>query len=244
MLEKEGIHCNLTLLFGMHQAIACAEAKAHAHLAVRGRILDWYKKDDRQDASYAAARGPGRRCRSRASTTTSSSYGHKTEVMGASFRNLGEITELAGCDLLTIAPNLLDRALRQAGGRSPRKLDPKASAAHGDDRIAMDEATFRTMHDADRMAKDKLEEGIAGFSKALVALEKQLAERLDVLAGELRAGDAARDLFKRLRPRRRRLHHARRVGRSRRRVRRARRRPRRAHHARGDGRRARRRHFG
>ena len=192
ILEKEGIHCNLTLLFGMHQAVACAEAKATLISPFVGRILDWYKKDTGRD--YAPAEDPGV-----VSVTRIYAYfkrhGHATEVMGASFRNLGEITELAGCDLLTIAPALLAE-LSAKGGDLPRKLDPKTSAPLGEARIAMDEATFRKMHDADRMAKEKLEEGIAGFTKALVALEKQLAERLEVLAGQLARGDKAKDLFR------------------------------------------------
>jgi transaldolase len=178
VLEKEGIHCNLTLLFGIHQAVACAEAKATLISPFVGRILDWYKKDTGRD--YAPTEDPGV-----LSVTRIYRYfkrhGHATEVMGASFRNVGEITELAGCDLLTIAPALLAE-LSSKTGDLPRKLEPKASAALGEDRIAMDEATFRKMHDADRMSKDKLEEGIAGFSKALVALEKLLGERLEVLA--------------------------------------------------------------
>src|SRR5208337_3552590 len=104
-LEKEGIHCNLTLLFGIHQAVACAEAKATLISPFVGRILDWYKKETKRD-SYPANEDPGV-----LSVTKIYEYfkkhGHKTEVMGASFRNVGEITELAGCDLLTIAPNLL-----------------------------------------------------------------------------------------------------------------------------------------
>src|SRR6185369_8971424 len=105
ILEKEGIRCNLTLLFGMHQAIACAEAGVRLISPFVGRILDWYKKDTGRD-SYPATEDPGV-----VSVTAIYNYykkhGHKTEVMGASFRNLGEIVELAGCDLLTIAPSLL-----------------------------------------------------------------------------------------------------------------------------------------
>ncbi len=179
ILEKEGIHCNLTLLFGMHQAVACAEAKATLISPFVGRILDWYKKDTGRD--YLPAEDPGV-----LSVTRIYRYykrhGHGTEVMGASFRNLGEITELAGCDLLTIAPALLAELAGKTGDL-PRKLEPKSAAALGEERIAIDEATFRKMHETDRMAKDKLEEGIAGFTKALVALEKQLAERLDVVGG-------------------------------------------------------------
>jgi transaldolase len=192
VLEKEGIHCNLTLLFGIHQAIACAEAKITLISPFVGRILDWYKKETKRDG-YPAAEDPGV-----VSVTKIYEYfkkhGHKTEVMGASFRNIGEITELAGCDLLTIAPNLLAE-LQSMETDLPRKLDPKVALGKDIPRIAIDEATFRAMHEKDRMAKEKLDEGIAGFSKALVALESQLAERLAALSGEAR-GAAARDLFK------------------------------------------------
>ena len=192
ILEKEGIHCNMTLLFGIDQAVACAEAKATLISPFVGRILDWYKKEMKRD-SYPANEDPGV-----VSVTRIYEYfkkhGHKTEVMGASFRNLGEITELAGCDLLTIAPNLL-AALDASQDDLPRKLDPKMAQAKDIPKIPMDEKTFRAMHEKDRMAKDKLEEGIAGFSKALVALEHQLTERLNALTGEAR-GAAARDLFK------------------------------------------------
>lgn len=191
-LEREGIHCNLTLLFGMHQAVACADAKVTLISPFVGRILDWFKKDTGR-ASYEPHEDPGV-----VSVTKIYNYykkhGHKTEVMGASFRNVGEITELAGSDLLTIAPNLLAE-LEKTEGTLPRKLDPAKSASLGVDAIAIDEATFRKMHETDRMAKEKLDEGIAGFSKAIVALEKQLGERLDALTKEAR-GPAAHDLFK------------------------------------------------
>jgi len=192
ILQKDGINCNLTLLFGMHQAIACAEAGVKLISPFVGRILDWYKKATGK-ASYAPQEDPGV-----VSVTAIYNYykrhGYKTEVMGASFRNVGEITELAGCDLLTIAPNLV-ADLDRTEGVLPRKLDPEKARAMNISKIAMDEKTFRRMHEDDKMAKDKLDEGISGFSKALVALEKQLAERLDAVAGEAR-GAAARDLFK------------------------------------------------
>ncbi len=173
-LEKEGIHCNLTLLFGMHQAVACAEAKVTLISPFVGRILDWYKKDTGK-TEYAPSEDPGVQSVTRIYNYYKK-HGHKTEVMGASFRNLGEITELAGCDLLTIAPNFLGE-LRDKTGELPRKLDPERARASTEPRIAMDEATFRAMHEADRMARDKLAEGIDGFSKALVALEKLMTER-------------------------------------------------------------------
>ena len=176
ILEKEGIHCNLTLLFGIHQAIACAEAGATLISPFVGRILDWYKKDTGR-ASYPAPEDPGV-----VSVTKIYEYykkhGYKTEVMGASFRNIGEITELAGCDLLTIAPALLAE-LQASTAELPRKLDPKKAAQSNVEKITIDEAKFRALHAADRMATDKLAEGIDGFSKALVALEKLLGDRLE-----------------------------------------------------------------
>jgi len=179
VLEKEGIHCNLTLLFGVHQAIACAEAGVKLISPFVGRILDWHKKDSGRD-SYPPAEDPGV-----VSVTTIYNYykkhGYATEVMGASFRNLGEITELAGCDLLTIAPSLLSE-LQSKEGTLERKLDPAAAASMDIPKTPVDEATFRAMHETDRMAKEKLHEGIEGFSKALVSLENLLASRLAALA--------------------------------------------------------------
>jgi transaldolase len=193
ILQKEGIHCNLTLLFGLHQAVACAEAGATLISPFVGRILDWYKKQTGKE-SYPAAEDPGV-LSVRRIYDYYKKFGYKTEVMGASFRNMGEIVELAGCDLLTIAPNLLGE-LKKTEGKLERKLDPAASAGQDIARITIDEATFRAMHAEDRMANDKLDEGIAGFSKALVALEKLLTERLRVLRGQVRAGHAAHDFFK------------------------------------------------
>ena len=176
-LETEGIHCNLTLLFGLHQAIACAEAKVTLISPFVGRILDWYKKDTGKD--YTASEDPGVK-----SVTTIYNYykkfGYKTVVMGASFRNIGEITELAGCDLLTIAPKLLDE-LNTKEGDLPRKLDPAASKDMQIEKLTIDQATFEKMHAEDRMAHDKLKEGIEGFSKALEDLEQLLAKRLSEL---------------------------------------------------------------
>jgi transaldolase len=178
ILEKEGIHCNLTLLFGLHQAIACAEAGITLISPFVGRILDWYKKETGRD-SYASAEDPGV-----LSVTTIYNYykkfGYKTEVMGASFRNIGEITELAGSDLLTISPALLTQ-LKETIGELPRKLDPSKAAGMTIEKISIDKATFDKMHTSDRMANDKLKEGIEGFTKALESLEKLLAERLTKL---------------------------------------------------------------
>ena len=174
VLEKEGIHCNLTLLFGIHQAIACAEAGVTLISPFVGRILDWYKKDTGKE--YQGANDPGV-----ISVTHVYNYyknfGYKTQVMGASFRNIGEICELAGCDLLTISPQLLAE-LESTEADLPRKLSPEAAAALPLERIVVDKAAFDRMHAENRMATDKLKEGIEGFSAALVKLEALLAKRL------------------------------------------------------------------
>ncbi len=191
VLEKEGIHCNLTLLFGLHQAIACAEAGVTLISPFVGRILDWYKAETGKE--YAPAEDPGV-----LSVTQIYNYYKKfdyaTEVMGASFRNIGEITELAGCDLLTISPTLLGE-LQATEGELPRKLDPAKAKTLDIEKLEIDKATFDKMHAADRMASQKLDEGITGFTKALVALEKLLAKRLAYLEGEAVISHAAEDIF-------------------------------------------------
>lgn len=173
ILEREGIHCNLTLLFGFHQAVACAEAKVTLISPFVGRILDWYLKSTGR-TSYPPPEDPGVR-----SVTRIYEYykrhGYQTEVMGASFRNVGEITELAGCDLLTIAPKLLAE-LEGMEGTLPRKLAPAAD--RGEDKIHVDKAKFDAMHAEDKMANEKLKEGIDSFAKAITDLEAQLAARL------------------------------------------------------------------
>jgi transaldolase len=174
VLEKEGIHCNLTLLFGLHQAIAAAEAGVTLISPFVGRILDWYKKDTGKD--YSSTDDPGVQSVTRIYNYFKK-FGYKTVVMGASFRNIGEIKELAGCDLLTISPQLLGE-LESSQGDLPRKLDPEKAQTHQIEKITMDKATFDRMHAADRMATDKLKEGIEGFSSALVKLENLLATRL------------------------------------------------------------------
>jgi transaldolase len=177
ILEKDGIHCNLTLMFGLHQAIACAEAGITLISPFVGRILDWYKKDTGRD--YLPHEDPGV-LSVRTIYDYYKKFGYKTEVMGASFRNIGEITELAGCDLLTISPPLL-ADLDKTQGDLPRKLDPEKAKAMDIKRITIDRATFDKMHAADRMANDKLAEGIAGFSKSLANLETMLARRITEL---------------------------------------------------------------
>ncbi|MGH7282293.1 MAG: transaldolase family protein, partial [Polyangiaceae bacterium] len=162
-----------------------------------GRILDWYKKDTGK-ASYEPAEDPGV-----VSVTQIfnyyKKYGIKTEIMGASFRNIGEITELAGCDLLTISPQLLQE-LESKEGSLPKKLDAEKAKAMDIPKIAMDKKTFDAMHEKDRMAKDKLAEGIDGFTKALVDLEKKLEARIDLIDQAANQGNdrsaAAKALFK------------------------------------------------
>jgi transaldolase len=175
ILEKEKIHCNMTLLFSLAQAIGCAEAHATLISPFVGRILDWYKKNEGVDA-YAPEKDPGV-----ISVTQIYSYykkmGYKTQIMGASFRNTDEILELAGCDLLTIAPKLLDE-LQNAQGDVPRKLSPEAAKKADVQKISVDEKTFRWMLCNDAMASDKLYDGIRNFSKDIVKLQQLLSSRM------------------------------------------------------------------
>jgi transaldolase len=191
VLQKEGINCNLTLLFGLHQAIACAEAGVRLISPFVGRILDWYKKETGK--FYAATEDPGV-----LSVTEIYNYykkfGFTTEIMGASFRNIGEIIELAGCDLLTISPALLSE-LQSTEAELSRKLDPAIASQSEIARISMDKATFEKMHAEDPMASEKLDEGIKGFSKALVVLEELLKNRLAHLEGEESLIHATEDIF-------------------------------------------------
>jgi transaldolase len=176
ILESEGIHCNMTLMFGLHQAVACAEADVTLISPFVGRIYDWYRRETGRD-TYPPEEDPGVQ-----SVTEIFNYykhfGYDTEIMGASFRHLGQITELAGCDLLTIAPKFLEE-LRETEGDLERKLDPEAAAALELERIEIDEETFGRMHREDRMAYEKLEEGIRRFSEDSIELEKYLVARLE-----------------------------------------------------------------
>jgi len=175
ILEKEQIHCNMTLLFSLAQAIGCAEAHATLISPFVGRILDWYKKSEGVD-SYPPEKDPGV-----LSVTQIYSYykkmGYKTQIMGASFRNTDEILELAGCDLLTIAPKLLDE-LQNAQGAVPCKLSSDTAKKADVHKIAIDEKTFRWMICNDAMASDKLYEGIRNFAKDIVKLQQLLSSRM------------------------------------------------------------------
>ncbi len=183
-LEEEGIHCNLTLLFGIHQAAACAEAKVTLVSPFVGRILDWYKHNTGKD--YSPKEDPG------VESVTEiyhyfKKFGYKTQIMGASFRNMGEIEELAGCDLLTISPKLL-KELHDTEGTLERKLDPATAGQDDIEKMHMDQATFEKMHNENRMAHDKLKEGIEGFSEALEQLEELLAKRVAELGKQVPVG--------------------------------------------------------
>jgi transaldolase len=191
VLEKEGIHCNLTLLFGFGQAVACAEAGVTLVSPFVGRILDWYKADTGRD-SYPGPEDPGVISVTRIFNYYKT-YGYKTEVMGASFRNLDEITELAGCDLLTISPKLLDQ-LRESDASLSQKLDA-TNPSGGEEQIHVDRERFDAMMAEDRMATDKLGEGIKGFSKAIETLEHQLAHRLAELEGGEAFRHAVQEIF-------------------------------------------------
>src|SRR5437870_88232 len=168
-LESEGIHCNMTLLFSFAQAVACAEAGVTLISPFVGRIYDWHRAA-RTVADIPIAEDPGV-----ASVTRIYNYykkhGYRTQVMGASFRKTEQIVALAGCDLLTIAPDLLDK-LSKAPGPVPRRLSMESAARSGGEKIALDEKTFRWMHNEDQMASDKLAEGIRRFDVDARKLER------------------------------------------------------------------------
>jgi transaldolase len=171
VLQKEGINCNMTLLFSLEQAVACAEAKAKLISPFVGRILDWYKAKEKRD--FAPAEDPGVHS-VREIYHYYKTFGHATEVMGASFRNKGEILELAGCDLLTISPQLLGE-LQSSDEPVERKLvatDVKA------DRLVLDEKRFRWLLNENAMATEKTAEGIRLFNADAVKLGQFISARL------------------------------------------------------------------
>jgi len=174
--EAHGIHCNLTLLFSMAQAVACAEAKVTLISPFVGRILDWYLANDKSKTSYAPQEDPGV-----VSVTKIYNYykkfGHKTVVMGASFRNVGEVTALAGCDLLTISPKLLAE-LDKSTDAVPQLLSEEASAKTDLAKIEMNEKVFRWMLNEDAMATDKLSEGIRKFAADQRKMDQMVKEML------------------------------------------------------------------
>jgi len=173
LLQKEKINCNMTLLFSFAQAVACAEAKVQLISPFVGRILDWYKKSTGKD--YLPAEDPGVK-----SVAEIYSYykkfGHSTEIMGASFRNKGEIIELAGCDLLTISPPLLGE-LKASTEPIVRKLDPAKAAAADLKKVSFDEKGFRLALNEDAMATEKTSEGIRVFAADIVKLEQLIKQK-------------------------------------------------------------------
>ena len=174
VLQREGIRCNLTLLFSLAQAVRCAEAKVQLISPFVGRIYDWFKAANKRD--YTGAEDPGVQ-----SVTQIFNYykkfGHSTEVMGASFRNVSQIVELAGCDLLTISPDLLAK-LAASNEPLTRKLVPEAAKQSDIERLVLDEKTFRYLVNDDAMATEKTADGIRKFAADIVKLEKFIAERL------------------------------------------------------------------
>jgi transaldolase len=174
VLEKEGINCNLTLMFSLPQAVRCAEGGIELISPFVGRIYDWYKAANKRD--YVGAEDPGVQSVQEIYTYYKK-FGHKTEVMGASFRNTGEIIELAGCDLLTISPELLDK-LSESYEPVARKLDPEKAKSAKIDKLEMDEKKFRWLVNENAMATEKLSEGIRKFAADIVKLEKFVASKL------------------------------------------------------------------
>jgi transaldolase len=173
-LQKEGINCNMTLLFSLAQAVACADAGARLISPFVGRILDWNKAKSGKD--YSAAEDPGV-LSVKEIYYYYKKFGYSTEVMGASFRNKGEILELAGCDLLTISPSLL-KELKSDVKPGERKLSPEDAASSPIKRISLDEKSFRWVLNEDAMATEKLAEGIRLFNADAVKLQKYIASLL------------------------------------------------------------------
>ena len=174
ILQKEGIHCNLTLLFSLAQAIACAEAKVTLISPFVGRIMDWYKAKEKKE--FAPAEDPGVKSVGEIYAYYKK-FDYTTEVMGASFRNVGEITELAGCDLLTISPALLAE-LQKSTAPVVRKLSPEIARASTIQKTPLDEKKFRWLFNESAMATEKTAEGIRLFNADAVKLEQFIAAKL------------------------------------------------------------------
>ena len=173
-LTKEGIRCNLTLMFSLPQAVRCAEAKVQLISPFVGRIYDWYKAANKKE--YSGAEDPGVQSVQEIYTYYKK-FGYKTEVMGASFRNVEQIIELAGCDLLTISPELM-KQLSESDDPVERKLDPEKAKSADIKRLELDEITFRYLLNDNAMATEKTAEGIRKFAADVVKLEKFVASKL------------------------------------------------------------------
>jgi len=173
-LTKEGIRCNLTLMFSLPQAVRCAEAKVQLISPFVGRIYDWYKKENKRD--YTGPEDPGVQSVNEVYNYYKK-FDYKTEVMGASFRNAGQIRELAGCDLLTISPELM-KELSESFEAIERKLDPEKAKSAKIDKLDLDEKKFRWLLNENAMATEKTAEGIRKFAADVVKLEKFVASKL------------------------------------------------------------------
>jgi transaldolase len=173
-LQKEGIKCNLTLLFSLPQAVRCAEAQVQLVSPFVGRIYDWYKAANKRD--YTGPEDPGVQSVDEIYTYYKK-FDYKTEVMGASFRNIGQILELAGCDLLTISPELM-KELSESYDPVIRKLDPEKAKSVNIERLQLDEKKFRYLVNDNAMATEKTAEGIRKFAADVVKLEKFVATKL------------------------------------------------------------------
>ena len=174
VLQREGINCNLTLLFSLPQAVACAEAKVKLISPFVGRILDWYKAKEKRE--YAPAEDPGV-VSVKEIYAYYKKFGHDTEVMGASFRNKGEILELAGCDLLTISPQLLSE-LKNSEEAVEQKLNAATAKTGKIERLVLDEKKFRWLVNENAMATEKTSEGIRQFNADAVKLEQYITAQL------------------------------------------------------------------
>jgi len=174
ILEREGIHCNLTLLFSFAQAVACAEAKVQLISPFVGRIMDWYKAKEKKE--FAPAEDPGV-LSVKEIYAYYKKFGYSTEIMGASFRNAGEILELAGCDLLTISPQLLDE-LQKSTALVERKLSPEIASESKIEKLTLDEKKFRWLLNENAMATEKTAEGIRLFNADAIKLEQFVAGKL------------------------------------------------------------------
>src|SRR6202521_4254691 len=171
---EEGIKCNMTLLFSLPQAVRAAEAKVQLISPFVGRIYDWFKAENKRE--YVGAEDPGVQS-VKEIYTYYKKFGYETEVMGASFRNVSQILELAGCDLLTISPDLLEK-LAESYDPVERKLDPEKAKSANIERLELDEKKFRYLFNDNAMATEKTSEGIRKFSADIVKLEKFVASKL------------------------------------------------------------------
>jgi transaldolase len=174
IVQKEGIQCNLTLMFSLPQAVACAEAGARLISPFVGRIYDWFKKSTGKE--YVGAEDPGVKSVKQIYAYYKK-FGYPTQVMGASFRNMGQILELAGCDLLTISPNLLGE-LKASTVAVSKKLDVETAKKDPISKLPLDEKSFRFLLNEDAMATEKLAEGIRLFSADIVKLEKKILAKI------------------------------------------------------------------